>query len=176
MKVPHQLKQKEGSAVDPAVLEETVRRYGDTVYRVALQYTRSTADAEDMLQEVLLERFHAAPAFDSPEHERYWLLRVTVNKCKNLLRAQKRRRTVPLEEVMELQAPAEPERRALYEAVCALPRQHRLAVDLYYYEGYKTAEIAALLGARETTVRTWLRRGRMKLKETLKEAWDNDEL
>lgn len=162
--------------MDPAALEETARQYGDTIYRVALQYTQNTADAEDMLQEVLLERFRARTPFDTPEHERHWLLRVTINKCKNLLRARKRRRTVPLEEAMELQAPAEPESRALYEAVCALPREQRLAVDLYYYEGYPTAEIAALLGAREATVRTWLRRGRMKLKETLKEAWDNDEL
>lgn len=157
-------------------LEETVQRHGDAVYRTALQYTRSTADAEDVLQEVLLERFRTEQGFDSPEHERYWLLRVTVNKCKNLLRTRKRRHTVPLEEAMELHAPEEPDARALYEAVCALPRNQRLAIDLFYYEGYQTAEIAALLGAREATVRTWLRRGRLTLKQRLKEAWDNDEL
>ncbi len=158
------------------LLEQTVRLYGDAIYRVALQYTRCGADAEDVLQEVLLERYQAARPFASPEHERYWLLRVAVNKCKNLLRTQKRRRDVPLEEAAALSAPPEPEYQALYDAVWTLPRNQRLAVDLYYFEGYSTGELAALLGTREATVRTWLRRGRLKLKERLKEAWDNDEL
>ena len=155
-------------------LERTAAAHGDAVYRLALQYTGRFADAEDVLQEVLLERCRTGLDFPAPEDERRWLLRVAVNKSKNLLRARRRRRTVPLEEAYELSAPPERTYRALYDAVAALPRNQRLAVDLFYYEGCSTAEIAALLGAREATVRTWLRRARLKLKELLKEEWEDE--
>ena len=153
-------------------LARTAADHGDAVYRTALQYTGLFADAEDVLQEVLLERFRTEIAFPSPADERRWLLRVAVNKSKNLLRARKRRRTVPLEEAYDRCAPPEPAYRALYDAVRTLPRNQRLAVDLYYCEGYSTAEIAGVLGAREATVRTWLRRARLNLKKQLQEAWD----
>ena len=72
-------------------------------------------------------------------------------------------------------APQDQPYRELYEAVFSLPRNQRLTVDLYYYEGYSTDEIAALLDVRPATVRTWLRRARLTLKKRLKEDWDNDE-
>ena len=156
-------------------LEETAVQYGDTIYRVALQYTGHFCDAEDVLQEVLLERYQRQDPFTSPEHERRWLLRVTVNKCKNLLRTRRRRFALPLEELPEAVAPQDQPYRELCEAVFSLPRNQRLTVDLYYYEGYSTDEIAALLDVRPATVRTWLRRARLTLKKRLKEDWDNDE-
>lgn len=161
--------------IDTQTMEQTFAQYGRTIYRLALQYTRQPPDAEDVLQEVLLERCRRTEPFQSPEHERRWLLRVAVNKSRNLLRAGRRRPTVPLDEALAEYAPAEPSYRALYEAVLSLPRDYRLTVDLYYYEGYSTGEIAALLGAREATVRTWLRRAKLKLKELLKEEWDDDQ-
>lgn len=161
--------------MDAQALEQTVAQYGRAIYRVALQYTRQPADAEDVLQEVLLERYRGEISFPSPEQERRWLLRVAVNKSRNLLRAGRRRPTVPLEEALAVYAPEEKNYREVYEAVLSLPRNYRLTVDLYYYEGYSTGEIAALLGAREATVRTWLRRARLKLKELLKEEWEDDQ-
>ena len=92
-------------------LEQTAAQYGDTIYRVALQYTGHPCDAEDVLQDVLLERFRKQNSFTSPEHERRWLLRVTINKSKNLLRTARRHRTVPLEEMPETAAPSEPPQR-----------------------------------------------------------------
>lgn len=157
------------------LLEQTVRDYGDSIYRVALQYAGRPADAEDVLQEVLLERFRTKQTFSSPEHERRWLLKVAVNRCRNLLRSQRRRRDLPLDEAENLCAPEESDYRALYEAVNSLPRNQRLTVDLFYYEGYSTAEIARLLDTREATVRTWLRRARLKLKELLQEEWDDEQ-
>ena len=157
-------------------LEQTAAQYADTIYRVALQYTAHPCDAEDVLQEVLLERYRKPGSFDSPDHEHRWLLRVTINKSKNILRAARRHHTVPLEALPETAAPPEPCYRELYEAVLSLPRNQRLTVDLYYYEGYSTEEIAALLETRPATVRTWLHRARLTLKKQLKEAWDDDEL
>lgn len=162
-------------APETAALERTAADYGDSIYRVALQYTRHTADAEDVLQEVLLERLQTKQRFLSPEHERRWLLKVAVNRCRNLLRSRRRRPDLPLDGALELCAPPEPDYRPLYDAVNALPQNQRLAVDLFYFEGYSTAEIAEIAGAREATVRTWLRRARLKLRELLKEEWDYDE-
>ena len=160
--------------MDVSALEQTARLYGDSIYRIALQYTQLPADAEDVLQEVLLERYRTDKPFESEEHERRWLLRVAVNRSKNVVRSRKWWKTVPLDEAAELYAPEEPDFRALYDAVRTLPRKQRLAIDLFYYEGCSTAEIAAILNARETTVRTWLRRARLKLKELLKEEWDDE--
>ena len=124
--------------IDTQTMEQTFAQYGRTIYRLALQYTRQPPDAEDVLQEVLLERCRRTKPFQSPEHERRWLLRVAVNKSRNLLRAGRRRPTVPLDEALAEYTPAEPSYRALYEAVLSLPRDYRLTVDLYYYEGYST--------------------------------------
>ena len=155
-------------------LEQTAAQYADTIFRVALQYTGQPCDAEDVLQEVLIERYQRQEPFTSSEYERRWLLRVTVNKCKNLLRTRGRRFALPLEELPEAAAPQDQPCRELYDAVLALPRNQRLTVDLYYYEGYSTEEIAALLDVRSATVRTWLRRARLTLKKRLKEDWDHD--
>jgi len=154
--------------MDSQELERLAAGYADMIYRIALNDTRSPADAEDILQEVLLALFTSAPAFESPEHEKHWLIRVTLNKGKNHRRSLLRRPTLPLEEA-DGYLSREPEHRALREAVAALPRDQRRAVDLYYYEGCSTAEIAAILNAKEATVRTWLHRGRQRLREYLSE-------
>ncbi len=78
--------------IDTQTMEQTFAQYGRTIYRLALQYTRQPPDAEDVLQEVLLERCRRTEPFQSPEHERRWLLRVAVNKSRNLLRTLRRSR------------------------------------------------------------------------------------
>ena len=155
--------------MEPQELEKTAAQYADMIYRIALNDTGSPPDAEDILQEVLLARFLAPHPFESQEHEKRWLIRVTLNKGKNHRRALLRRAALPLEEAEACFLSQAPEHITLRAAAAALPRKLRRVVDLYYYEGYSTAEIAALLGAKEPTVRTWLRRGRMKLKNLLEE-------
>lgn len=155
--------------MDAQELERLAEEHAGMIYRIALNDTHSPADAEDILQEVLLALFTAAPSFESREHEKRWLIRVTLNKGKNHRRFLLRRPVLSLEEADGCFDAQEPERRALRDAVAALPRSWRRAVDLYYYEGYSTGEVAALLNAKEATVRTWLRRGREKLKEYLLE-------
>lgn len=160
--------------MEPRELEETAQRYGDSIYRAALHMTAQPSDAEDVLQEVLLERYQTKQTFQTAEHERRWLLRVAVNKSHNVLRFRRRHQTVPLEEAWAMNAPSEPDYRPLYDAVRTLPYNHRITLDLYYYEGYSTEEIAELVGVRPATVRTWLRRARGKLKVQLKEGWDDE--
>ena len=96
---------------------------------------------------------------------RAWLLRVTVNGCKSRLRAPWRRRTAPL---LDAYPAAAPEEGTLLEAMQALPARDRAVLHLYYYEGYQTAEIAALTGLREGSVRSRLTRARTRLRQVLK--------
>ena len=141
-------------------------RWGPAVYRLACAVTGSRSDADDVFQEVFLRYHRAAPDFESETHEKAWLLRVTVNRCKSLLASPWRKRSVPLEDVYACPGP---ETSAVAEALAALPPGDRTLLHLYYYEGYRTEEIARLLGRNGATVRSQLTRTRQKLARLLKE-------
>ena len=142
-----------------------MERWADTVLRVGYTWTGSVQDAQDVCQTVLLKLLTAERAFDSPAHEKAWVIRATVNACKDELRAF-RRRAVPLEEGLETAAPELP-RSEVLEAVMALPEHYREAIYLFYYEGYSIDEIAALTGRSRAAVSAHLSRGRKKLKTML---------
>lgn len=115
-------------------VNRAVEQYADTVRRICLVHLKNYADTEDIFQTVFVKYLlHTAP-FASPEHERAWIIRVTINACKDLLRSVFRRRTLSLEEVAEQPAPAD-EHRAVLQAVQALPAAYRDVVYLHYYEG-----------------------------------------
>ncbi len=146
-----------------------MERYADMVFRLAYSWLKNRADAEDVMQETLL-KLYAQPPFDTPEHERYWVVRVAVNECRHLLRSPWRRRTGPLEEAAEAAAFDTPAQSELFREVMALPPKYRAAVYLHYYEGYSVREVAAAMGAKSSTVQTWLMRARGQLRTNLKEA------
>ena len=142
-----------------------IDRWGDMVWRLALARTRHIQDSEDVFQEVFSRFFRHRENLDSDEHRKAWLIRCTLN-CTNTLLSARWRTHLPLEEAVT-QA-MEPEDREVYQAVLALPRKYRTALHLHYYEGYSVTEIAALTGAREGTVKSWLSRGRERLAAQLK--------
>ena len=148
-------------------LRQVMERYGDMVYRLALAQTHSSHDADDVFQEVFLRYLRAAPAFREEEHRKAWLLRVTVNCCKKLHGSFWRRHTVALSETLPAQNPEEGELLGLLEG---LPQKYRAVLHLYYYEGYATGEIAAILGHSPGTVRSQLSRGRALLRDAWKGA------
>ena len=151
--------------LDAREAERLVNTYSDLILRLGWTYLRSTQDGEDICQTVLLKLLTAERAFDSPAHEKAWVIRATVNACKDELRAF-RRRAVPLEEGLETAAPELP-RSEVLEAVMALPEHYREAIYLFYYEGYSIDEIAALTGRSRAAVSAHLSRGRKKLKTML---------
>ena len=119
------------------------------------------------------------PARD--ERLRAWLIRVTVNECKSLWRSLWRQR-VELREIRDGDAPpfeesafAEPAHEALYAALGTLPEKCRIVVHLFYFEDMGTRRIAEVLGIKEPTVRTRLVRARKLLKQSLKEAWEDEQ-
>ena len=144
--------------------------HGNHILRLAYSYLHNRSDAEDILQDTLIQFLKTAPQLSSPEHEKAWLLRVAANLSKNRLRYMRLRTADELKE--DLVAEEREDLSYLWEAVKTLPTPQREAIHLFYYEGYATAEIAAILGRREATVRSDLRRGREKLKELLKEGYD----
>lgn len=143
-------------------------RYLDMVYRIALNYFRHPQDAEDAAQEAMLRLWRTDTNFEGEDHLRHFLVRVTLNVCRDFSRSPWRKRTVPLESCREPEF-STPKRTELYRAVMDLPAKYRLPLYLYYFEGYAVAEVGQLLDLNPSTVQTRLARARAKLKQELEE-------
>lgn len=153
--------------MDNEEFEQAVRRWGDTVFRVAVHAVGDRSDAEDVTQTVFLKLYQAEAGFESEEHLKRWLIRVAVNESRRLLRTPWRRRMVPLE---NWDGPGEErEENGVLEAVMALEAKYRLPVYLYYYEELSVQEVAQVLRANRSTIQTRLQRARDKLRAALTE-------
>ena len=152
-----------------AFLRRAMDAWGDTVYRVALAQTGSPSDADDVYQDVFMRLLEHTASFESDEHLKAWLLRVTINRCHDFARLSWNRRTGGLEQE-HVDIPASDAFRAdIWEVVGALPPDLRTTVHLHYAEGYSTEEIARIAGCKPSTVRTRLHRARERLRTTLRD-------
>ena len=145
--------------------EHMLLDYGNSILRLAYSYLHNTSDAEEILQDTLIQFLKATPDFESSEHEKAWLLRVAANLSKNRIAYNKIRTTEDLSDML-----AEEGREDLsfvWEAVKNLPMKYREVIHLFYYEGYSTAQVADILKKNEATVRSHLHRGRAKLKKDI---------
>lgn len=142
--------------------ETLLDRYSDMVLRIAVHNVGSLPDAEDVAQEVFLKRFTARRAFDSPEHEKAWMIRVTLNQCRDFLKAA-HRKNVTLDENI----PSEDPDIEVLDAVLRLPVDFRNVIYLHYYEGMSVSEMARILRRGENTVSSRLHRAREALKSAL---------
>ena len=148
-------------------INEAIERYADTVRRLCMLHLKNHADTEDIFQTVFLKyALHTEP-FTDAEHEKAWLIRVTINACKDLLKSFFRSRTVSLDKVLEQPAALAPDHRDVLEAVLSLPQKYRDVIYLHYYEGYSAPEISRILGKNVNTVYTLLGRARQQLREAL---------
>lgn len=144
--------------------------YGNHILRLAYSYLHNLNDAEEILQDTLIQYLKTLPHLESREHEKAWLLRVAGNLSKNRIEYNKRRYADEINE--ELIAEEREDLSFVWEAVKELPDKYREVIHLHYYEGYPTAHIAKILKRNESTIRSDLRRGRERLREVLKEAYD----
>lgn len=152
-------------------MNRAVEQYADTVRRICLVHLKSVHDTEDVFQNVFLKYMLYDGDFEDGEHEKAWLVRVTINACTDWQRSLARRRWVPLDTVLEeSNIPDEPSREVL-EVVLQLPDRYRRVVYLFYYEGYSAVEIAGILGKKENTIYTWLSRAKSMLRERLGGEW-----
>lgn len=154
-----------GESRRPMDWEALLLRNENHMYRAALAVLGNREEAKDAVQDALVRYLEKRPALNDEEHERAWLLRVTVNGCKSRLRSPWRKRRVELCEVLETAEDSGAHEELL--EMEALPPQDRAAIHLHYYEGYTTAEIAAMTGEAEGTVRSRLYRARQKLRRLL---------
>ena len=146
-----------------------VERYGDMLYRIAFSYCKNRADADDLVQNAFIKYLRGKKPFASEEHLRNWLIRVTVNECKQHFRLF-RRRPENLADYENTLVFESDDYGDLFEAIMALNKKYREVIILYYYEGYSIAETAALLGLPSATVGTRLRRAREALNKQLTEV------
>lgn len=147
---------------------EKVHKYKDTVFRVAYSYCKNKSDAEDISQEVFLKYYTAFPNISDESEEKAGLIRVTINKSKDLLKSSwysKRCDCDNLRETYQINA-AQSE---LLDVVLSLPDKYKIVIHLYYYEQYTISEISKITGRKPSTVQTQLQRGRKLIEKKLKE-------
>ncbi len=153
-----------------ALAERYMHFYGNSILRLAYSYVHNLADAEDILQETLIHVLSAGTNFENDAHEKAYLLKTAANLSRNRIDFNQRRESDELSE--ELAAEKREDLSFVWEAVKSLPQTSREVIHLFYEEGYQTAEIAQILGRKESTVRSDLKRARERLKEILKEEYD----
>lgn len=148
-------------------INAAIDRYADTVRRLCMIQLKNYADTEDIFQNVFLKYALSSRSFESPEHEKAWFIRVTINACKDLIKSFFRSRTVSLDQLMEQPGQFLEDHREVLEAVISLPRKYREVIYLHYYEGYTAPQISEILGKNTNTVYTLLARSKNLLKERL---------
>ena len=143
-----------------------IERYGDTVRRLCMVHLKNEADTQDIFQTVFLKYVLSPVRFESPEHEKAWLIRVTLNTCRDLLKSFFHSRVVPLEAAAAA-CTSGPEDSGVLQAVLSLPPKYKDVIYLHYYEDYTAPEIGRILGKNVNTVYTLLNRAKKLLRETL---------
>ena len=152
--------------MDEVTARRLVDTYADLILRVSYQYLKQTCDAEDICQSVFLKYITHDMRFDSVEHEKAWIIRTTINACKDHVKSSFFRRTVALDDAERIAAPAVPDS-WLLDMMKALPEKYRISLYLYYYEEYSAREIGQILDVSEHAVTQYLSRGRRKLRNLI---------
>lgn len=150
--------------------ERMLGEHGNSILRLAYSYVRNMADAEDVLQDTLMQYMRTVPDFQDPAHEKAWLLRVAINCSKNKIKYNNKREAFELDD--NLISEHKNDLAFVWDAVNHLPLTHRAVIHLYYHEGYSTAQIAQIMNKKEPTIRSLMHRAREKLKSILEEEYD----
>lgn len=149
--------------------EEVIEQYSEMLFRLAMARMQHRENAEEVVQDTFLRLItyvKKGNMFNDDEHLKAWLLTVAVNRGKSILTMAWNKRTEGMDNVGEVAAP-EAETGYAYEYVSRLPEKYRVAIDLFYYEELSTEQIAQIMKTKPATVRSYLHRGREKLKEMM---------
>ncbi len=154
-----------------ADIERAYDAYADMLYRVALTHLQNAGDAEDAVQDVFVKYMNGATAFQSEEHERAWLIRTTVNQCRDILRRQKQRTHLLLDDIAEVIPDGKGEAAeaafTLTQALADVEEKTRMILILHYLEGFSVEEIGKMMALSVSAVKMRLSRGREALKGKL---------
>ncbi len=152
---------------DEQEVNRAIELHADTVWRICMVHLKNYSDTEDIFQTVFLKYALSSALFENEEHEKAWIIRVTINACKDLLKSFFRSRTVPIDELAFREAELVPDNIDVLEAVRSLPAKYRDVVYLHYYEEYTAPEISRILKKNVNTVYTLLTRSKQLLRERL---------
>ena len=154
--------------MDNIIFCQKLEKYKNTVFRAAYSYCGNKSDAEDISQEVFLKFYTLDRVFQSENEEKAWLIRVTVNKCKDIFKSSWYKTKTSLEECREVYSMNESQSE-LIDVLISIPEKYRIVIHLYYYEQYSVKEISEITSRKESTVQTHLQRGRKLIEKKLKE-------
>ena len=154
--------------------EQIMEKHTRHLLQLAYFYTKNHQSAEDIVQDTFIQYHTTKKEYESEEHIRAWLLRVAINKAKNVNTTFWRRNKQPLEDYIETLTFETKSDGDLFETVMGLPQKYRIVIHLFYYEEYSVQEIAKVLKLSESNVKVRLMRGRKLLKDALKEEWEDD--
>ena len=150
-------------------IENIVRTYGNTLYRLGFVMLGNESDAEDAVQESFIKYLQKAPSFENTEHEKAWLITVATNQCKDILRFRKRHPQTDLENLRE--TPQTSSDSGILEALMTLPEKFRFVLTLFYVEEYRIEDIAKIIGRTPSAVKMRLQKGRRLLEETFRKEY-----
>lgn len=146
-------------------IDVVLQKYSDTIRRICFLYLRNSDDVNDVFQDVFLKLLQSNPPFLNAEHEKAWIIRVTINKCKDILKSFWRKN---IDSIENLELPFEDKAEGeLLQVVLSLPDKYKVVIYLYYYEGYTVPEITNILKKSENTIYSHLHRARALIKEKL---------
>lgn len=148
-------------------VNRAVELYADTVRRICMIHLKNYDDTEDIFQTVFLKYALSSECFENLDHEKAWIIRVTINACKDMLKSFFRNKTISIDELIEKPDQLQNDYREVLEAVIALPQKYRDVIYLHYYEGYNAPEMGRILGKNPNTIYTLLTRAREMLREKL---------
>ena len=151
---------------------QMTEKYFDMVYRLSYSGTKDKNHAEDVCQEVFYKFLKTDKEFESEEHIKSWLIRVTVNQCKSVFLSSWFKKTVPISEKENELIFTTPEKNDLHHVIKKLPEKYSTVIHLFYYEDLPITKIAQILDMKESTVKSHLHRARNMLKELLGGRYD----
>lgn len=143
--------------------------HADTIKRICMVYLKNTAETEDIFQTVFFKYATSTIEFDNDDHLKAWLIKITVNQCKDILKSFFRSKRVNLDDGIEPGSDDPPDYGFLYDALKKLPSNYRMVLYLEYYEGYNANEIGSIMHKNVNTIYTWIKRAKDQLKTILKE-------
>ena len=147
-----------------------IDKYGNMIFRIAVKYLDGIDDAQDIVQEVFLkyiEYIKTGNTFNNEEHEKFWIIRVTMNLCCNEINSAKLRKTFPLNECFYMEVNIKREN-LLIETMKKLDDKYRIVFEMFYVDGFTITEISKIIQISEANVKTRLKRARCKFKELVR--------
>ncbi|WP_088227069.1 sigma-70 family RNA polymerase sigma factor [Desulfosporosinus sp. FKB] len=147
--------------------------YGDMVFKIAMVHLGNKDDAEEIMQEAFYKLLFKSPTFNNDGHEKAWLIKVTVNLCRDTLRSVWHKRVIKMEEIDNYYD--DPADFNILKEIISLPMKYKSVIYLFYFEDYSIKQIAQILNSKESAIKMRLQRGRQLLKIEL-EGNENEQL